>query len=222
MLGEWRPQSGIVALYRGENVNDSSGNGKTLTNNNSVAFNPGKFGNAFDFGNPNTTKYMSRADTFINSGGDFTVGFIHKAPDASNAYISFKSDLGGGGSDEYYMGISSSGGLDFHHCNSDGSEGDGGGTFPGFDASKWSRIFFTVTKSGSDYIKRIFCNGALAHESTVTGKTSGKLGDFNIARFIAETTIVMDGLCEEVVIMNRALTKGEARRHEAWVTGKLM
>lgn len=221
MLGEWRPQFNLVALYRGENVNDSSGNGKTLTNNNSVGFSRFIFGNAFDLGNPNTTKYLSRADTFINSGGDWTVGFIHKAPDASNAYVSFKSDIGGGGSDEYYFGIGSGGGVDFHHCNSDGSEGDMGGSFAGFNAAKPTRIFFTVTKNGSDYIKRIFCNGGLVNETTVSGKTSGKLGDLNIGRFIAEGTIVMDGLCEEFVILSKAMTKSEVARHELYVRGML-
>lgn len=198
----------LVSYYKMENVNDSKGS-NTLTNNGTVAFNTGKFNNAADFGDPNTTKYLSGAYTYVTTGTDFSVGWWFKAPTASNNYISFGSDAGGGGSDEYYMGTSSSGGLDFHHCNSDGSEGDQGGTFPSFDYTQWNHIMFTVADSGSDFIKKIYCNGVEAATTTVTGKTSGKLGTINVAKFITEGTIAMDGLCDDLVIFNRALTADE-------------
>lgn len=54
--------SGITkALYRLSDVNDSSGNGNTLTNNNSVSFVSGKFGNCADYGSSNTNKFLGRA-----------------------------------------------------------------------------------------------------------------------------------------------------------------
>lgn len=200
----------LVSYYKLENVNDSKGT-NTLTNNGTVAFNAGLFNNAADFGDPNSTKYLSGNYTYVTSGTDFSVGWWHKAPTASNNYISFKSDAGGGGADEYYMGVSPTGGLDFHSCNSDGSEADMGGTFASFDYTQWNHVVFTVTKNGSDYDKKIYTNGSLANTATVTGKTSGKLGEINIARFIYETSIVMDGLCDDMVIFNRALTLAEVQ-----------
>lgn len=53
----------LLAYYRfnsGALTTDDSGNGNTLTNNNSVGeTSSGKYGYAADFGNPNTTKYFS-------------------------------------------------------------------------------------------------------------------------------------------------------------------
>ncbi len=49
-LGEWRPQTNIVALYHLEDVNDSGGGGFNLTNTNTVTFAAGKFANAANFG----------------------------------------------------------------------------------------------------------------------------------------------------------------------------
>lgn len=50
----------LQAYYKAEDVNDSK-NSNTLTNNNTVAFNPAKFDNGFDFGASNTNKSVSIA-----------------------------------------------------------------------------------------------------------------------------------------------------------------
>jgi hypothetical protein len=61
------------AYYRGENVNDSTGNGYDLTNVNSVAFNSGMFNNCFDLGSGNTTKYLTVSSNLsINSSNSGT------------------------------------------------------------------------------------------------------------------------------------------------------
>ena len=56
------PAPGSLALYHLADVNDSSGNGHTLTNNNTVAFGAGKLGNCAQFGASNTDKSLSHAD----------------------------------------------------------------------------------------------------------------------------------------------------------------
>lgn len=198
----------LVSYYKMENVNDSKGS-NTLTNNGTVAFNAGLFNNAADFGNPNSSKYFSGAYTFVNTNTDFSVGWWFKAPDNSNAYVSFMSDVGGGGGDEIYMGVGSAGGVDFHMVNSDGSENDQGGSITGFDGTVWNHIMFTVVKSGSNYDKNIYHNGALIANTTITSKNSGKLGSIRVARFAATGTYVYDGLCDDLVIFNRALTADE-------------
>jgi hypothetical protein len=57
-LGEI-PGGNLRAYYKLENLNDLSGNGFTLTNNNSVAFNQGKFTNGADFGSSGTNKGLT-------------------------------------------------------------------------------------------------------------------------------------------------------------------
>lgn len=56
------PTSNTKAYWKLEGTSDSSGNSKTLTNNNSVSFSQGRFLNAADFGSANTTKYLDIAD----------------------------------------------------------------------------------------------------------------------------------------------------------------
>lgn len=60
----------LRAYYRAENVNDTTINSYTLTNNNSVAFNAAKFNNGADFGTTvNGTKSLSiNSDIGITSG----------------------------------------------------------------------------------------------------------------------------------------------------------
>jgi hypothetical protein len=50
----------LVAYWRLENTSDSKGS-RTLTNNNTVAFNSAKFNNGADGGATNTNKYLSLA-----------------------------------------------------------------------------------------------------------------------------------------------------------------
>ena len=56
------PNPNILALFHLADVNDSSGNSHTLTNNNTVTFGPGKLGNCAQFGASNSNKYLSHAD----------------------------------------------------------------------------------------------------------------------------------------------------------------
>jgi hypothetical protein len=65
-LGEI-PGGNLRAYYKLENVNDSSGNGFTLTNNNSVGFAQGKFTNGADFGSSGTNKGLTRATLILSS-----------------------------------------------------------------------------------------------------------------------------------------------------------
>jgi hypothetical protein len=57
-LGEI-PGGNLRAYYKLENENDSSGNGLTLTNNNSVTFTSGKFNNGANFGSSGTNKGLT-------------------------------------------------------------------------------------------------------------------------------------------------------------------
>ncbi len=196
----------LVAYYKAEDVNDSKGS-NNLINNGAVGFSAAKFNNGFDFGTPNTTKYLSGAYTYVATGNDFTVCWWFKTDDKST--VSFKSDVGGGGADEYYLIANVTGTISFHSCNSDGSESDEGGSVTAFDNSAWHHIAFVGMNSGTDWIKKIYFDSVLVSTNTVVGKDPGKLGDINIGRIIVEQSNFSTGLMDDVAIFSRALTATE-------------
>lgn len=85
----------LRAYWRGENVNDTTANAYNLTNVNSVAFNTGKFSNAFDLGASNTNKYVHvSSDLGLNSTTDsMTVSF----------WVKLQAEIGSGSWDFVYF-----------------------------------------------------------------------------------------------------------------------
>lgn len=80
----------LKAYYRFESgalTTDSSGNGYTLTNNNSVAEGTGKFGSGADFGTSNTNKSFSRTDA---------LGTSQNEDKSISLWIKANSELSGG------------------------------------------------------------------------------------------------------------------------------
>lgn len=73
-------------IYRLENVNDSSGNNRTLTNDTSVGFSAGRFSNCADFGSSNTTKHLYRNDAS---------GFSSSSSRTMSLWIKMQTDLSG-------------------------------------------------------------------------------------------------------------------------------
>ena len=66
----------LQAYYRLESgalTTDSSGNSKTLTNNNTVGEGTGKFGGCADFGSSNSDKYLSLTDDLGITGGAISI-----------------------------------------------------------------------------------------------------------------------------------------------------
>lgn len=76
----------LEAYYSGEDVTDATGNGYTLTNTNSVAFNSAFIGNGFDFGSTNTTKRLVRTPDifdYTQFGVGWTMNFWVYAQDGT-------------------------------------------------------------------------------------------------------------------------------------------
>lgn len=69
LTGSLLPQANLQASYKGDSLNDLSGNGKTLTNTNSVGLTP--YG--FDFGATNTNKELSVANALgLTNASDYS------------------------------------------------------------------------------------------------------------------------------------------------------
>lgn len=83
----------LKAYYRFESgalTTDSSGNGYTLTNNNTVGEGTGVFGGCADFGAGNTNKYLSVASDFGIDGGNTTIsGWFKLHSEISSGVYSF-------------------------------------------------------------------------------------------------------------------------------------
>ncbi len=62
----------LISYYKLEDTSDSAGS-NTLTNHNSVAFNPALIGNGGDLGASNTTKYLDTSNNMGVTGGAITV-----------------------------------------------------------------------------------------------------------------------------------------------------
>ena len=80
--------AGSRVYYRLENTNDAGPNGYNLTNNNSVAFNVGKFTNSADFGSTGTNKGLTYAGANVLSSlepTDVSVSFWYKLNDATTS-----------------------------------------------------------------------------------------------------------------------------------------
>lgn len=80
------PAPGILALYHLEDVNDSSGNSHTLTNNGTVTFGAGKFGNCALFGNANGSKYLLHSDALgedLSGEASISIWFLVQTQPAS-------------------------------------------------------------------------------------------------------------------------------------------
>lgn len=88
---------GLLAFWKLDNVADSSGNGYTLTNNNSVTFEPGKIGNAAVFDKTN-----SLTSSLVVSG-PFTISVWIKTTYTVHANNLFTGDYPQGPNDLYFM-----------------------------------------------------------------------------------------------------------------------
>lgn len=74
----YRCESGVLTI-------DSSGNGYTLTNNNTVGEATGKYGIAADLGASNSNKYLSVANNFGIDGGVITMNLWFRTASATQA-----------------------------------------------------------------------------------------------------------------------------------------
>jgi len=74
-LGEIPQSATLRGYYHLEDVNDSSGNGRNLTNQNSVSFAVGKFTNGADFGSSGTNKGLTYGSNIFSAGQPTDISF---------------------------------------------------------------------------------------------------------------------------------------------------
>ena len=85
-LGELPTRTTMRGYWKCEDVNDSSGNARNLTNLNTVTFNAGKFNNAADYGSSGTNKGLGTTTNIMSAlkPTSFTVSLWFKPNSTAN------------------------------------------------------------------------------------------------------------------------------------------
>ena len=195
---QW-PSKNIKAIYHLNDVNDSSGNSLTLTNNNTVTFVNGKFGNCAEFGASNTNKYLSRSAVGIDLGGNAAISFWTLIETAPNS----------GESQGFFWWASTTGTarvIYFIYSNISGTKKlilSAGGTETQYtitlDINKWMK--FDVVIGSTCYI---YLNGAFLF----SGSRGTGISSFNFLNLgYSYSGNPFKGRLDEVILFNNTLTE---------------
>lgn len=192
--------SGLVGYWKLDEASgsraDSSGNGNTLTDNNTVAsvaqdyWKTGENSADFERGN---TEYLSIADgsqTGLDLTGEFTLAFWCKLESASGTNNIIRKETGGTG----YFIQHNTGQLDFRV---QGNEFLG----PTLSVGKWTH----VVVSRSTTFKSIYIDGNLVSQEADTGAASNTSAAFCVGADSSGAD-TFDGLLKDVAVWNVALT----------------
>jgi len=180
------PSSGLLAFWALADETDSSGNGNTLTNTNSVAFVAGKIGNAAEF---DYTNHLSRAMS-VDFSADFSVSLWCKPADVANYGVMIYGGAGG----TFAINYTGSNSIDINNAAA---------AFLNVaaDPDLWHHI--VATKDATD--TKVWLNGTLATQGENQGNSSGStiyLGNTEGAQNYT-------GLLDAVGIWSRVLTDSE-------------
>jgi len=218
-VGELWPRPNLLAGYHLENVNDFSGNGHTLTNENSVTFTMGRFANCANFGNPNTNKGLfCSTDLGIsipNSAWSTELWLNVLATPASGVYyclLGWWSQAGTKGLMKiYYYNAAGVPTLQVWTNNTAARI-----AFPiTFDIGKWYYIAVTQSSGGA---LALYVNGALVGTGTHSTETAT---DARITLGYTHGVQPSSVMLDEVVWWSRQLSAIEIRRWFAWSKGLL-
>lgn len=202
----------LIAYYKAENVNDSKAS-FNLTNHNSVAFNPAKFNNGFDFGSSNTNKYVDIANNLglntYQAGIWSWVGWVNLSTQVGSGaeYVLFfvENNLKAQAQLLYgdYTGVKQ---LSFTIYN--GTTAQTFKTYQTLNTSTWYHL--AVVKNGTSV--KIYVNGVLIDTETLTiaDASPGRPNQvvFGIDTFDSNYGPLC-GLMDDLAFFSKALTAAE-------------
>lgn len=224
-IGEFWPQSGALGIYHLSDVNDSSGNSNTLTNNNTVTFDSSRIGNGANFGSSNTNKYLNRATNMGIDGGACTF----------NYWVKMQTEIGS--AFQYFFGQGSNTTKVKFYCKYDYN---GGARRLEFSRTKntvanqtvqitgaigttaWN--MHTLTYDGTTL--RAYINGIERGNTAASGNgTTNGYNGFAIGAGFNENDLggisyYSSTYIDEFAVFNKALSAMEIRRWYGWSTGR--
>lgn len=212
------PAPGILALYHLEDVNDSSGNSHTLTNNGTVTFGAGKFGNCALLGSANSSKFLSHADAFAEDlSGTASVSawiYIETLPASGESQFVWTWESTTGTARYIYMSYYNDSGTKKLRLNCSGNILD---YSIDLSVNTWYKIDVNI-----DSTCEIFLNGASVGTSA-RGTTTATHNLISIGAYNpASPNYYFKGNIDEVVFFNAARSVADIRRCYAFERGRLV
>jgi len=199
----------LQASWKLSDTSDASGNGNTLTNNNTVTFVAGKIGNAAQFVST-SSQFLSIADnSFVTIGsGDWTVAFwVNPTSTSSQAWVS--KDNGGSDREFYVIWLPGSGVIQLAMLNGAVLEGAVNLTIT-INTSTWYCViakYDHAVAGGTLYMKVDNSTGDTATGVAASVETAA---EFQIgARQNAANHFYSDALIDDVNIWHRTLSAAE-------------
>jgi len=188
----------LVSYYKLESTSDSKG-ANTLTNHNTVAFNPAKYNNGADFGSTNTNKYLNTGNNLgiAGNGAISLIGwikiyenttdgifFVHESTTSVNRNIAIKKD--GGGSLSYIgSGVAA--------------------TYAFSDTTHFHHV--AITRDGSSNHLG-YLDGVQVVSFAGSSGAGNSLNDFQIGTYTS-TSEYANVIVDDVAIFSRVLTAAE-------------
>ncbi|HEY0029137.1 MAG TPA: LamG-like jellyroll fold domain-containing protein [Bacteroidia bacterium] len=235
-LGELPPSINYRGYYRLENLNDSSGNGRTLSNSASVVFNTGKFKNAADFGSTGTNKGLFRAANILSADqvATITTSFWFKLNSTANgvgnqgtfgfAFFNIWTGDGATFQNDGCVYFITAGVFKIRHIlNLTGGVLNNDCVFSSIPStSEW--VYVTAIKTGS-ITSKIYVNGVLRGSATGSGTTTSA-GIPGVNRFTIgnqrSLSIAAWIKMDEVIVEEREWSASEIRKYYTQAKGRFM
>ena len=187
----------LLAFYKLDNTNDSSGNNRTLTNNGNVSFASGKLGNAAVF--DGSGKYLSK-EALLTDENELTVSCFAYFNDTEELRTVWAKGANASDLDIVYY----EGQLNYFVSTTEGGARISSNFVP--NLNQWYHL--TLTHSANSQVAKLFVDGQLVASTNVSGTRISNSVPFEIG---ANTNWgrSFNGQIDAVGIWNRALSDSE-------------
>lgn len=215
--GETWAQNGLVAGYHLENVNDFSGGGLTLTNNNTATFVAGKFNNCASFNGSNQS--LSINNSFGIDGGNISISAWINPTTVTSAsdHLSYVALYGNTTKTSYNLFVGTTGigatrlraGVAWDETSQ-----------KAITASVWTHAVLTYDATNL----RLYINGNLFATTACSGSGSGSAtskATLGCRADVDSLTGQIQTKLDEVLFFNTVLSAQQIRRRYAQGVGKL-
>lgn len=182
---------------------DSSGNGKTFTNNNTTAFATGKINNGADLERGSSHNFSRTNDVYDVTNGSISCWVKFETAGASNSdSILFTQTSGAGGFYFTRLRTSSKITLGF---GAGAQQTEGTTSISTGEVGTW----YYVTCTWSTLNKKIYVNGVLETTNSNAETMTAGLATIYLGRDPADPNYYFDGIIDELGVWNRQLSDRE-------------
>jgi hypothetical protein len=198
--------NGLQAYYKLDDVNDSSGNGITLTNHSSVTFGAGKVGNCASMIRANGQWLESADDSHLHMGTSTNFTICAWCKYTLNDFNQSIVAVGDPGAATRQIEIIAQGTFcAFYIVDDSANQARAYNAFNDFSDGNWHFFLGTVDRAG----QIVFYVDNVQQDSESTSGVTGTLDSttgFNVGKFLSRS---FDGSVDEAGFWNRVLTSTE-------------